>query len=357
MKKILALTLAAVMTAGMTTVAFAEKNETLPVIGVQYSSTTEASTNQYLHVLDADGDATIEYSNKGDVELKGGDQIAIPILLWTDTTKPFNQDTVSSGDSVEWYLMNGSDYSKTPRVGTDLKGDNTKDADVDVRYVDYAVKNGMNGRIMSVVITLPENDSNKVAELYGKIAVGEHRVDPDKAAYTYDLDITYAPDRKDVTTIDDSEYFVTGDTGIVDFDDELGEIDLEFGDEAMFTVDVDGQGRLNLSWNTNFDKEFADWYEYANLDFLTFSGTPSFNRNGYLYIFAPEDAFIYIKGANGAEDAKAEWDEDMEAWRIRTRELTSYVISDVELDEKTVTEDNNSSATEDGNKANPDTGR
>ena len=125
----------------------------------------------------------------------------------------------------------------------------------------------------------------------------------------------------------------------------------------MFTVDVTGQGRLNLSWDTSFDKEFADYYEYANLDFLNFSGEPRFNRNGYFYLFADEDAFIYVKGADGAEDANAEWDEDMEAWRIRTRELTSYVISDVELDEKTVTEDDTSSSTTDDGKVNPDTGR
>ena len=40
----------------------------------------------------------------------------------------------------------------------------------------------------------------------------------------------------------------------------------------------------------------------------------------------------------------------------KTRKLTKYGISDVELDEKTVTEDTSSSTT-DGGKDNPDTGR
>ncbi|MEI3580045.1 MAG: hypothetical protein V8Q30_08675 [Acutalibacteraceae bacterium] len=40
----------------------------------------------------------------------------------------------------------------------------------------------------------------------------------------------------------------------------------------MFTVDVTGQGKLNLKWNTDFDKEFAAMYDYANIDFVTFEG-------------------------------------------------------------------------------------
>ena len=52
------------------------------------------------------------------------------------------------------------------------------------------------------------------------------------------------------------------------------------------------------------------------------------------------------------------WDEDYEAWTFKTRTLKSYAISDVELDEKTVTEDkDDTSSTTDGGKENPDTGR
>ena len=97
-------------------------------------------------------------------------------------------------------------------------------------------------------------------------------------------------------------------------------------------------------------------YDYANLDFLTFEGKPAFNRTGDFYIYADEDAFVYEVTADGAKALDATWDEDYEAWKFRTRSLTSYVISDVELDEKTVTEDNTSSTT-DGGKTNPDTGR
>ena len=154
------------------------------------------------------------------------------------------------------------------------------------------------------------------------------------------------------------------DVEIVVFKDALvngdgleGEYTMNFGDLMEFEVDVTGQGKLNLKWNTKFDPEFAAYYDYANIDFITFEFEPSFNKIGQVWIYADEDAFIYKKGAEGAEKINGlEWDEDYEAWTFKTRELGAYVISDVELDEKTVTEDNSSSTTDSG-KTNPDTGR
>ena len=98
-------------------------------------------------------------------------------------------------------------------------------------------------------------------------------------------------------------------------------------------------------------------YDYANIDFVTFEKAPSFNKNGQVWIYADEDAYIYEVTADGAKEIKGlKWDEDYEAWTFKTRTLKSYAISDVELDEKTVTEDDSSSTT-DGGKENPDTGR
>ena len=125
----------------------------------------------------------------------------------------------------------------------------------------------------------------------------------------------------------------------------------------MFTVDVTGQGKVNLAWNTDFDKEFANKYDYANIDFVTFVGKPSFNKTGTLYIYADEDEFVYEVTEDGAKAVKAEWNEDYEAWELKTRTLKSYAISDVELGEKTVTEDKNESSKPETGKENPDTGR
>ena len=65
-----------------------------------------------------------------------------------------------------------------------------------------------------------------------------------------------------------------------------------------------------------------------------------------------------VRAADGAEEINGlEWDEDYEAWTFtHPRPWAAYVISDVELDEKTVTEDKDDTTTDDG-KVNPDTGR
>ena len=153
-------------------------------------------------------------------------------------------------------------------------------------------------------------------------------------------------------------------TGIVKFDKDAGEIDIDFDTDsktvATFTVDVDGQDKLNMEWNDDFDTDFGKKYEYANLEFITFEGKPSFNKTGTLYIYAEDkNTFVYEATEDGAKAVKAEWNEDYEAWEIKTRKLTSYVLSDVELDEKTATEESSkpeSSKPESG-KDNPDTGR
>ena len=185
------------------------------------------------------------------------------------------------------------------------------------------------------------------------------KIEPSANTRPTDLELSYYADNTLTGTSArpwDGGELVSGQTGIVTFDGEEGEIDIEFEDVATFTVDITGQRKLNLAWNTDFNKEFAADYDYANIDFLTFVGEPSFNKTGVMYIYAPEDSFIYEVTEDGAKAINATWDEDYEAWTFRTRTLGSYAISDVELDEKTVTDDKDDTTTDDG-KVNPDTGR
>ena len=98
------------------------------------------------------------------------------------------------------------------------------------------------------------------------------------------------------------------------------------------------------------------------MDFLTFEGNPTFNKNGTAYIYADEDAFIYEVTADGAKEIKGlKWDEDYEAWTFKTRSLGAYVISDKELDLDEINTElddkDEASSTTDGGKKNPDTGR
>ena len=327
MKKIFALALAAVMTAGMTTVAFAADG---------YKLTTTVSGDQtviYLVDLDENGvfDATkgeyLEGSAVDSCDAEGGEKVAI--VIYSDSDVPATKDQLKSYKVNADWLINepGEKASIEEIVYKDASGART---------------------LQAVVFTLPEMDENKAIDLVGNLNVYKTSANKDTGMQAVSIKIG-----NDAVEYDGTNDFNDGPVKFSNYDDVEN---LVFGDEAEFEVNLAGQGKLNLAWNTDFNKEFAEMYDYANIDFLTFDYAPSFNKTGTLYLYAPEDAFVYEVTADGAKEVKAEWDEDYEAWVIKTRTLSSYAISDVELDEKTVTEDDSSSTT-DGGKENPDTGR
>ena len=205
MKKIFALALAAVMTAGMTTVAFA-KNEETP-----YLVNTEGNTNMY--ILD-DGEAAAKDIVGNDGYVEGGDEIAIPVSL----------------DKKAWYTID-SDFDK--KLVTDEDWDVNK-ADTEFRFVKYAADTGLGGgkavRVYSLVITVPENDTNKVVDLAGSVSIGKTKSDAKKADKA-DVSVSIAPAAQEVLTYN-GETLVAGETGIYKFDED-GEIDIEFGDQEI----------------------------------------------------------------------------------------------------------------------------
>ena len=325
MKKIFALALAAIMTAGMTTVAFAAA----PI------DFTNAS-DDYIYGVKNDGVYTTSVINddKGlDDTLKGGDEVAL--ILYNAANKP-----VTDKDDIDRYKV-----SAEWTVGK-----------LDEKPVIEMVKTATMGYVYAVTFTLPEGPETKTADLAGTITVYKSNDEKELAQNQFKIGLEYG------YKIDEPTDVVTGDEDLSKAEAVKFECDdvavLTFGD-LEFEVDLNGQGKLNVKNNTDFNKEFAGMYDYANIDFITFEYAPTFNKNGTVYIYADEDAFIYEVTADGAKEIKGlAWDEDYEAWTFKTRTLGAYAISDVELDEKTVTEDkDDASSTTDGGKENPDTGR
>ena len=335
MKKILALTLAAVMAAGMTTVAFARNDVAVCFYNANSDNYAIDANDDGYFTVSAGHYSTDEYALDS---AEGGCQVALFLYNSGDGQPITDADDVDGLKiSVDW--DNGVEKPEKPEVQR-----------VKVKSDDGSVT-----RQYAVVFTLPEAPETKSADLTGTVTVYKSTSDKKNPANNFEVNLSYGDATWDL--LDDGED-LPEDVAIVSFDDFDDVAYMTFGDDFEFEVDVTGQKKLNLSNNRKFDPEFADWYDYANIDFINFEYEPSFNKIGTVYIYAPEDAFIYKKGAEGAEKINGlEWDEDMEAWTFKTRKLESYVISDVELDEKTVTEDNSSSITEDGNKDNPDTGR
>lgn len=356
MKKIFALALAALMTASMATVAFAADHAQQVMVGFSPKSSSADADYSDFYLVDSDNVA--DETKIADMsKLKGGDRIAIPLVVWTDN----NDDKDMDSDEAAWYTVN-HEYDKNVVARAEWKVGEAETSIEKVKFTDTAkteldLKAGESNYVYCLVVTLPENNTNKKADVAGTVRVGRTTSAAKDSDGVVSVEATYYADASESSA--DVE-LVEGETGIVSFKGLDGEIDIDFEDVATFTVDVDGQGKLNLAWSTDFDKKFGDMYNYANLDFIKFEGEPSFNKNGSLFIYAEnKDTFVYEVTEDGAKAVKAEWNADYDAWEIKTRKLTSYVLSDVELDEKTATEESSkpeSSKPESG-KDNPDTGR
>lgn len=333
MKKIFALALAALMTAGMTTVAFAADDAYLQ-FGTKGQVVVDMNDDgKFL----GDGKDEVEDFTDGKVDLSkvpGGKKIAIVLKSSKGGYITDKEDIKSYKVKTEWSV-----------------GDLDEKAAIELVKFD-------SGYLYAVTFTLPEGAETKYQDLAGEVSIYKNssdlKKDSDKVGITLNFGAEYGYKTEDYDAVADWDK-----VEVVDFDDVEGEETLTFGDDFEFEVDVTGQGKLNLKWNNDFNKEFAAMYDYANIDFITFEKEPSFNKNGTAYIYADEDAYIYEVTADGAKEIKGlKWDEDYEAWTFKTRTLKSYAISDVELTEKTATEDkDDASSTTDGGKTNPDTGR
>ena len=335
MKKIFALALAAVMTAGMTTVAFAAADVNLA-----------KDTETYMYI-DSNDDGKFVFSEGEPVEagkavkfglVDGGKKVALPLFDAAGVA-------IDEKDAIKGY-----------KVKAEWKvGDVEEKPEIELVKID-------DNYLYAVTFTLPESAAVKASDLVGEISVYKNSSDLKDTNANKDYITVKIGGDYGYTEDELGDWADLKDAEIVIFKDAAGnglegEETLTFGDLFEFEVDVTGQGKLNLKNNVDFNKEFAAMYDYANIDFITFEMEPTFNKNGVVYIYADEDAFIYEVTAEGAKEIKGlAWDEDYEAWTFKTRTLKSYAISDVELTEKTVTEDKDDT-TPDGGKENPDTGR
>lgn len=224
-----------------------------------------------------------------------------------------------------------------------------------------------------IKITTKDSATTKDIDVVGKVSVGTSKSSAEKdQEVSVDFTLTNANTNNpgNYTDREDDVYIEPGERAVVSFaDDASDEFTVEFGDDARFVFNARGQSKLNLAYNTKYNKDFAYDYDDANIDFLTFEGEPTTNRTGTLYIYADEDSYIYEVTSKGAKKINgAYYDDDEGAWVIRTRNLTSYAISDKKL--KTVDQMNNGSSSSSGSnsgsnsgsgsnngKPNPDTGR
>lgn len=220
-----------------------------------------------------------------------------------------------------------------------------------------------------VEIKTKEDDTTKVLDLAGVLRIGSTKNKAEDATNAFQLDTSLdnrVYDSGAYVTVEDEWTFAPDSRSVVKFSDDAEDVVLYFGENeaAWYEFDARGQSALNLEFTFDFNKEIADLFPEANIDFLTFTSKPATNRTGDLYIVADEDTYLYEVTDNGVKEIpNAEYDEKEGAWHIRTRQLGAYAISDAELDTSR-TLDGDESSSESGNSGNnngtkpiPDTGR
>lgn len=177
---------------------------------------------------------------------------------------------------------------------------------------------------------------------------------------SHSIGFTASYPENDTDTITDkyTVMFVGGSSG--------GEISLDFekAPDNYFEVDTRGQGELLVKADTKYNYDIAEKYPNANLDFFNCYDV-TFNRVGDLTIAAEKGSYLYQVKGNSLTPVKANYDNYEEAFKLKTRTLGNYVISDKKLSNLDISSSEPSSSepasstpstTTPGAKPNPNTG-
>lgn len=193
--------------------------------------------------------------------------------------------------------------------------------------------------------TTSTNDVSGTIKLKKSSGADEDRFDYDDVQIDVNFEVGYThPD--DTNVIPEIPALFYPDE---DFDEDSEEtFDFEADDDSYFVVNTNGQKKLVLGMNNDYDDDIADKYPEAELYFFNGNGG-HFNRIGYLYLYAGDNYnYVYsIDDKDRLESVKVTHDDDFLV--VRTRTLGRYVLSDVKLnvaesveeeDEKAVIFDN-----------------
>ena len=191
-----------------------------------------------------------------------------------------------------------------------------------------------------VAITVEDSSSTSDADIIGTLTLSKSKkpkaddIDFD-VAINVDWEQSYRK-TEDLTITGDYDPIYSETYYALKFDcDE--EVELGFNDDSTFTVDVSGQPKTLLYFDTDFNSSIAAKYPLAELNFWNGNGA-KFNRTGEMFLSIGDedydDYYLYQINSDGSlsEVPNAEYDDADEGFYFKTRTLGSYVASDMELD-------------------------
>lgn len=103
-------------------------------------------------------------------------------------------------------------------------------------------------------------------------------------------------------------------------------------DVAKYVVKVVDQAPLYLAFNESGNSTLLKKYPNADLRFVSWSATPTFDLEGKLYIYMDPDEYIYgVNKDNTLYRLGGSYDSSEGAYVIKTKTLGSYIVSDKQL--------------------------
>ena len=364
MKKVLALTLSAVLAMGAATTAFAATNNQKD-LEIDY---TPSETAYSFLSLDQDTEEDYVMAVASD-KMKWDTYYSFPIVLddpeaqnsWYTLWAFYDEDgnVIGAADSDD----NGANFTSGINPGEDLPDDydgnpvkvqdnddlfelvdaNKATLKVDVTsgrsYVE-SIRISEDGDEMNLDITTADTVSTSDGKITFELELksrGSNSEFRTRTTEYKDVRIGYitASAANEVsgsmnvdeegTVLDTDDMDATEDYEITWGDDEI----------ARFIVDIDdNEGKKNLDYTTAPVDALIEANPEANMDFFTLKAAPRFNKIGEMTIYCDGDIFKYIYEVDTdgqLRELNAEYDEDEEGFVFNTRTLGSYVISDVEL--------------------------
>ncbi|GEM_PF-1822653 len=148
---------------------------------------------------------------------------------------------------------------------------------------------------------------------------------------SHSVSFTASYPENDGDTITDKYTIMFGDNSVLN-DEET--ILFEKAPDNYFDIDVRGQGDLLVKADTKYNYDIAEKYPNANLEFFNCYDA-NFNRVGELTIAAEKGSYLYQVKGDSLTPVKFVYDEYEEAFKVKTRTLGNYVISDKKLSNTT----------------------
>lgn len=193
-----------------------------------------------------------------------------------------------------------------------------------------------------IKIKLKDSESTREADVIGIITLNKSKGELAYRIKDAEIPVQFSVDHfqsyrsmltEDLTIEGDTQFLSPGDPYLLKFEYD-DDVEFSFGSESKegtFTVDVSGQGKLLLLYDTMPNAAVEAANPTANMVFFGFNNA-QFNRTGEFFYETETGKYIYeLIDGMPVEIPNAVYDESDGGFRFRTHRLGRYVISDIPL--------------------------